>query len=91
MVGLEREKRLADEDLEHLILKEVSDIETHKKMQQLTLFLVAASLGNYPRAPDAIGAAPSRASEVESTPSLLWWSAWGPGSTGAGLRPQRQQ
>jgi hypothetical protein len=26
MVGLEREKRLADEDLEHLILKEVSDI-----------------------------------------------------------------
>ena len=48
MVGLEREKRLADEDLEHLILKEVSDIETHKKMQQLTPFLVAASLGKLP-------------------------------------------
>ena len=26
MVGLEREKRLAEEDLEHLILKDVSDI-----------------------------------------------------------------
>jgi hypothetical protein len=25
-VGLEREKRLAEEDLEHLILKDVSDI-----------------------------------------------------------------
>ena len=56
MVGLEREKRLAEEDLEHLILKDFSDIlelELYKNCRLEDLFSSASSAVRMRRAAES--------------------------------------